>query len=120
MNATPTIELVTVVGSSLCVASDDGKLAHLKIYKAFQERGSATLSFRDVERLTTAFLNAAVGQLYGEFNSAQLDNNLRFVEIAPEHRKLIAKVVERAKSYFSQKDLIDQQLESERAGNDKD
>jgi hypothetical protein len=66
------LRLVEIVGSGLCVASDDG----LKVYTLIKERldaGTPTvLSFAGVEVLTSAFLNAAIGQLYGTLHEEHI------------------------------------------------
>ncbi|MBM3300876.1 MAG: STAS-like domain-containing protein, partial [Deltaproteobacteria bacterium] len=57
-----------IVGSELCVAADDGQKVYEQIAAALKQGWGVQLSFRNVTSLTSAFLNAAVGQLYGEFS----------------------------------------------------
>jgi hypothetical protein len=67
-----TISIFEVVGSPLCVASSDGQKIYDRLSAALKEGRSAILSFHNVSTLTSAFLNAAIGQLYGEFNEEQI------------------------------------------------
>jgi len=62
-----TIQIASLVGSNLCIASDDGEKVHDAIVAALRNGKKVRLSFEGVEDLTSAFLNTAVGQLYGEF-----------------------------------------------------
>ena len=62
------ISIFEVVGSPLCVASGDGQKVYARLAAAIREKRSVALSFRNVGTLTSAFLNTAIGQLYGEFS----------------------------------------------------
>jgi hypothetical protein len=68
MNEIITISVFEIVGSPLCVASDDGKKVYERIWKAIKQERSVALSFMNVTSLTSAFLNVAIGQLHGEFS----------------------------------------------------
>ncbi len=95
-----TISVYEVVGSALCVASDDGQKVHDRIAAALHESRNVALSFRNVKSLTSAFLNAAVGQLYGTFTEEQVKANLQVVDMEPDDLGLLKRVVDRAKEYF--------------------
>ena len=56
------------VGAPLCVASNDGQKVYDRIAAALKADQHVALSFHEVTTLTDAFLNAAVGQLYGTFS----------------------------------------------------
>ncbi|MCL5126448.1 MAG: STAS-like domain-containing protein [Deltaproteobacteria bacterium] len=66
MNEIITISFFEIVGSPLCVASDDGEKVYERIRKAIKQGRSVALSFMNITSLTSAFLNTAIGQLYGE------------------------------------------------------
>jgi hypothetical protein len=95
-----TISVFEVVGSSLCVASDDGQKVHDQIDTAFKQGRRVVLSFRNVEGLTSAFLNAAVGQLYGAHTEDFIRANLTVADMAVEDLALLKRVVDTAKLYF--------------------
>lgn len=95
------IRITEVVGSSLCIASDDGDKVHKKIVAAIRRGDKVQLSFAGIQDLTSAFLNSAVGQLYGEFEEVKLRASLLPpVEASPDDLALLKRVVERAKEYF--------------------
>jgi len=95
-----TIRVFEVVGSGLCVASDDGQKVHDQIATGLRQGHGIRLSFLNVESLTSAFLNAAVGQLYGEFSEEQIKSSLSVSNIEPDDLTLLKRVVETAKQYF--------------------
>ncbi len=66
------ISVFEVVGSPLCVASDNGQKVYDRIALALREDRRVTVSFLNVTSLTSAFLNAAIGQLYGSFTEEQI------------------------------------------------
>ena len=117
MNKDATISVFETVGSPLCVASSDGQKVYDRLIKAMKQETSVTLSFRNVSTLTSAFLNTAIGQLYGEFNDSQIRNLLLVKDIEPDDLYLLKRVVETAKQYFKNPqrfdDVISEELGSE-------
>ena len=95
------INVYTVAGSEFCVSSTDGQKVFRLIKTALERGRPATISFANVESLTSAFLNAAVGQLYGHFDEGQLRESLAVRDLAPADQLLLKRVVEAAKRYFA-------------------
>ena len=102
-----TLSVFEVVGSPLCVASDDGQRVHDRIAAAFKEGSSVTVSFLNVSSLTSAFLNAAIGQLYGSFTENEIRSKLKVKDIEPDDLALLKRVVETAKQYFKDPAVIE-------------
>ena len=95
-----TISVFEVVGSPLCVASDDGQRVFERIASAFKEEKDVTISFLNVSSVTSAFLNAAIGQLYGNFGEEQIRARLKVKDMQPDDLALLKRVVDTAKQYF--------------------
>lgn len=109
------IRITDVVGSSLCVSIEDGARLHEAIVEAFQRGQPVSLSFEGVGRLTTAFLNAAVGQLYNEYNDEEIRSMLRAPQAASGIQlELLKKVVDNAKRFFAERNRIDAIVTSHR------
>ncbi len=100
MSESLVISVFEVVGSPLCVASDDGQKVYERLALALKEGRSVTLSFHNVTGLTSAFLNAAVGQLYGVFSEEHIRAHLTVRDIQPDDLLLLKRVVDTAKVYF--------------------
>jgi hypothetical protein len=96
-----TLSIASITKGGICVAAEDGNRVHDAI-KTEIERGSrVTLSFSGVTRMTTAFLNAAVGQLYGEFPVDRLRQHLAPpIDVENWHLHRLKLVVDRAKVFF--------------------
>lgn len=95
------IKLVDVVGDGLCSASEDGEKLHAAIKAALQDGKRVRLSFQGVVDLTSAFLNAGIGQLYGEFDEQTLKASLLPpIDASPDHLFTVKRAVDRAKSFF--------------------
>ena len=100
MNESILLNVFEIIGSPLCVASDDGQKVYERIQKALIQGRSVTLSFMNVTSLTSAFLNAAVGQLYGESSEEEIRAKLTVRDMEPDDLVLLKRVVETAKVYF--------------------
>ncbi len=110
------ISIFEVVGSPLCVASDDGQKVYNRLATALKERHSVDLSFHNVDTLTSAFLNAAVGQLYGAFGEEQIRDLLRVKNIAADDLELLKRVVDTAKQYFKDPTKFNKAIREGREG----
>jgi hypothetical protein len=86
------------------VASEDGEKVHARIASAFRSGRNVRLSFRGVTDLTPAFLNAAVGQLYGEFSEDEIQARLSVADASPDDLFTLKRVADRAKEFFRDPD----------------
>ena len=94
------ISLFEIVGSSLCVASSDGQRVYERLAAALKADQYVALSFHNVTMLTAAFLNAAIGQLYGDFNEKHIRDLLKIEDVKQDDLALLKRVVDNAKLYF--------------------
>ena len=109
MSKVTRITISSIVGGGICVAASDGQKVHRVLYDVIDRGDKAEISFFGVTRMTTAFLNAAVGQLYGEFDENTLKSRLTPpVDYEDWHLRRLKLVVDRAKLYFSDQDRVDE------------
>ena len=95
------IKIVAIVGNGFCTSSEDGQAVHDVVATVLRQGEQVLLSFEDVEDLTSAFLNAALGQLYSEFTEEEIRARLLPpLDATPEHLDLLKRVVNRAKEFF--------------------
>ena len=104
------VSVYEVVGSHLCVASGDGEKVYKRLAAALENGRSVLLSFHNVGALTSAFLNTAIGQLYGQFSEEQIRSSLRLEDIESDDLALLKRVVDTAKQYFKDPQRFDQAL----------
>ena len=83
------------------MSATDGHKVYEHVRKGVIDGDRVSLSFSGITRMTTAFLNAAVGQLYGEFSETEIRKHLADpIDFEPWHIARLRLVVERAKDYF--------------------
>ena len=113
------ISLFEVVGSPLCVASEDGQKVYERLEFGLKSGHRVVISFRNVTALTSAFLNAAIGQLYGTFDREQIRSRLTVKEIAQDDLELLKRVIETAKQYFRDPKKFNQAVQNVLEGGSK-
>lgn len=101
MSKQVTIRLVETVGSVHCSASEDGQKVYEQISKELTNNNNVIISFKEVEDLTTAFLNAAIGQLYKDYSEEELKQRLSVADYEQEDLIILKRVVDRAKGFFN-------------------
>ncbi|MDD3877957.1 MAG: STAS-like domain-containing protein [Bacteroidales bacterium] len=96
-----TIRIFDEVGGDSAISVDDGNNVFIKIDNAISQGLSVILDFQNINLIITAFLNAAIGQLYSKYTSEDLQEKLKLENIKPEDVRLFQQVIKRAKEYFS-------------------
>lgn len=119
MSNNPGLSVYEIVGSPHCVASSDGQRVYDRLAIALTEGRRVTLSFHNITALTSAFLNAAIGQLYGKFSEEQIRSLLNVQDMQADDLALLKRVVETAKLYFKDPQKFDQAVQ-ETLGDDSD
>jgi len=104
------INVYEIVGSEYCVASDDGQKIFDQIVEIIKNEHRAVLSFKNVTSITSAFLNSAIGQLYGKFQKEEIKKYLAVEDMENDDRLLLKRVVETAKEYFKDPDRFNQTI----------
>lgn len=91
-----------LLDSSLAVATESGEKVYAAILTPLLNKEEVRLDFSGINIMTTAFLNAAIGQLYStdNFTSDFLNDHLELSNVQEEDKPLFAMVVKRAKEYF--------------------
>ncbi len=97
-----------LIGGDSAISPSDGDLLYKQIDKLLSEKQAVELDFANITLITTAFLNAAIGQLYSKFTGDDLNTLLSLKNIAPEDISLFKKVIERAKEFFANPSSFDQ------------
>ena len=105
-----TINIVNTVGDSFCVEAEDGQKVFELIKKALSEKRSVTLSFLNVEMLTTAFLNTAVGQLYRDFSEEFIKERLSVENLTNSGAVSLKRVVDTAKLYYKDPEAMQRSI----------
>lgn len=96
-----TISVPDIADSPFCVATEDGLRLFDAIKSALNQQQHVVLSFAGVDSLSSAFLNAAIGQLYHDFDEERIRTALSVSDMARTDQLLLKRVVDNAKRYYS-------------------
>lgn len=104
------INIINIVGDSYCIEAEDGGKVFALITKAFAEHQKVVLSFLNVEMLTTAFLNTAIGQLYRDFSEEEIKQYLSVKDMSQNGLKSLKRVVETAKLFYRDPEAMERSI----------
>lgn len=105
-----TINIINVVGDSYCIEAEDGEKVFSLINKAIKDGKKVILSFLNVEILTTAFLNTAIGQLYRDHNEETIKEFLSVKDMSQNNLNALKRVVDTAKLYYKDSDAMERSI----------
>lgn len=106
-----TIDVNSMISLQQGVTPDEGKPICDKIKDYFNQGEVVELNFAGVKLMTTAFLNVAIGDLYGEFSSEVLKEKLKIVNISDDDARRIKKVTDTAKLFYADKESFNKSVE---------
>lgn len=101
-----TINIVNAIGDFYGVEAEDGQKVYELIRKAIDGDHKVILSFQNIEMLTTAFLNSAIGQLYRDYSDIQIKNCLQVADISDSGKVALKRVVDTAKLFYKDPDAL--------------
>lgn len=101
------INIFEQISSNAAVSSDDGNTLFEKIVKVLSNDVNVILDFSNIELITSTFLNASIGQLYGKYDNEFIRTHLKVENMTKEDLNLLKIVTDRAKEYFKDKNKID-------------
>ena len=107
-----TISIVNTIGDIFAVEAEEGQKVYDLIKKAFDNGNKVVLSFLNVEMMTTAFLNTAVGQLYKDYTEEEIKDFLSVKNISDSGLAILKRVVDTAKLYYKDPDTFKRMQES--------
>lgn len=106
-----TINIVNVIGDIYAVEAEEGQKVYDLIRKAFDNGNKVILSFLNVEMMTTAFLNTAIGQLYKDFSEEKIKEFLHVQDISDSGIVSLKRVVDTAKLYYKDPDALKRSID---------
>lgn len=101
------VNVKDLIKGDTAVSAELGGLVFNQISSALKQGANVVLDFSGISLMTTAFLNAAIGQLFKDFTSEELNAHLKIVNVAPDDKSLFNLVIERSKLYFKDRKGFD-------------
>lgn len=112
-----TIKINNYITLNQGITPDEGKPLYEIIAKNLAGGNHVKLDFDGVSLLTTAFLNVAIGTLYKDYSSEQLNSMLDIVNIDNDMAARIKKVTTNAKAFYENQERFNEIVEEVLDGN---
>ena len=95
-----TIGVFEVIGSESAIMPEDVEKVLSQVLEALNQETKVTIDFGRIKTVITAFLNTAVGKLYKDYTSEQLNAYLEIKGLSSDDIQLLNKVILRAKDFY--------------------
>lgn len=105
-----TINIICIVKDNFCTEAEDGQKVFELVSKSLKGNQNVLLSFLNVEMLTVAFINTAIGQLYKSFSEDTLKRQLTVTDLSDSGVVLLKRVVDTAKIYYKNPGAMEQSI----------
>ena len=90
------------LNNSMAVSTDKAELIFNKCRKAIENGENIEFNFEDIKLVITAFLNIAIGKLYGlDIEYDNIDQHLNYTNASPSIKNMIDQVVDNSKKFYS-------------------
>ncbi len=95
------IDVAEKIENPSALTQEQGNLIYNEIVPAIEQGTHVVLDFEQVESMITAFLNNAIGQLYGKFTSEQISEYLKITNFPDIKKSTLNLVISNAKKFYS-------------------
>lgn len=100
MNEDVIIQIVKKCGPH-CVGIEEGESLFNEIFPILNAGNRVILDFKEVLTITSSFLNASIGKLFGQLKNGTFEDRIRWDNLDENDQQLIQLVIENAKEHFS-------------------
>lgn len=105
------INVKDAINSPSALTREQGGIIYHILKEQITEGNKVELNFQDIESLITPFLNVAIGKLYEDFSSEDLQEKLKIVNIPQGKSSSFKIVIENAKKYYADKKTFSEIVE---------
>ena len=98
-----TIKISDCVSLNQAATADEGEKIYNQILDSLNKKEVTEVDFSGITVITTAFLNMAIGLLYKDYTSEELNKYVKLTNLPPEKTERVKMVVENAKIFYSDK-----------------
>lgn len=97
------LDVAERINNSSALTQEQGDVIYMEIVAAFQEQQRIVLDFSNVKSMISPFLNNAIGQLYGEYNSEVIKELLELKDFPQNKVATLNVVINNAKKFYANK-----------------
>lgn len=94
------LNIQKIIESETCILPEDGEKIFEEICKGISNQQKVILSFEGVVLITSAFLNDAIGKLYGKFKEDEIKQHLSVENIRDSDKVILKQVIDNAKIFY--------------------
>ena len=94
------------------ITYEDGEKVYALISQALTQEKKVILDFQGITLVIPAFLHAAIGELYKDFDSDFLNRHLTFINIEETNKALLDMTMELAQEYFSNPEAFERAVKN--------
>jgi hypothetical protein len=107
------IRVTDLINSPRAVDATDGERVFKEVCPLLKAGQKVQLSFDGIIMVITAFLNAAVGKLYGELPEQRINELLEVSNLRDAFQPSLDKSIEWSKAYFANRERMEQAIKEE-------
>ena len=104
--------LKDILQHDTAITYEDGEKVYAIIFQALTEEKKVILDFQGITLVIPAFLHAAIGELYKDFDSDFLNSHLTFINIEETNKALLDMTMELAQEYFSNLEVFERAIKN--------
>lgn len=107
------IKVYSVLGHASATSTDDGQELFQRIDSVLESDGYVELDFEGIDLIISAFMNAAIGQLYGKYSTDLIRARINLKNISNEDLFNLKQVTATAKLYFKNRNKFNDLMKKE-------
>ena len=104
--------LKDILQHDTAITYEDGEKVYALIFQVLTEEKKVILDFQGITLVIPAFLHAAIGELYKDFDSDFLNSHLTFINIEETNKALLDMTMELAQEYFSNLEVFERAIKN--------
>ena len=104
--------LKDILQHDTAITYEDGEKVYALIFQALTEEKKVILDFQGITLVIPAFLHAAIGELYKDFDNDFLNSHLTFINIEETNKALLDMTMELAQEYFSNLEVFERAIKN--------
>ena len=104
--------LKDILQHDTAITYEDGEKVYALIFQALTEEKKVILDFQGTTLVIPAFLHAAIGELYKDFDNDFLNSHLTFINIEETNKALLDMTMELAQEYFSNLEVFERAIKN--------
>lgn len=108
---TITINITNVIGDTYAVEAGDGEKVFELVSKALDDKRKISVSFQNIEMITTAFLNTAFGKLYKDYSEDDIREYLSVTNITDSGTVALKRVIDTAKLFYKDPEAMQRSID---------